>query len=610
MLRIRLLGRPSAEMDGVVGAGPRGRKPWALLAVLLLADSAPSRSGLAALLFPDAHDPLGALRWTISQLRRGLANHVRIDGDPVVLSLGPECRVDILEVLANSREVMRDVNRADVADWAAGSEPLLVGADGIAGPDFDLWLTSARHRVDAARAARLRGAAQRALSAGEPATAVTAAARAVAAEPYHADGRAALVSSLVAAGDHAAALAQLREWSALIRRELQLTQLLGERHNAAADPGQQDTDTMSRIEAGKAALAAGAATAGLEHLRDAVRLATSREDESVQANALLALGGGLVHSLAAHCDEGTKALREAARLARRAGAHRVAAEALRDLAYVENAAGRASPARRLLSSAAAAADDDSYVMSGVRGMEGMFLADRGQHGRAQRVLRRSAELAERAGRFRQVAWALSISSRSLLQQNELDSAAEHAHRGAQIVADEHWIAMQPYFDVVIAELELASGQTAEAKQRLRRAWSLSLVLGDWCWQGLAARGLGLVAFARGDIEQALRWLDEASRRAGRPDDRYAWIHAWVHEAICRVTVAAELPRATSDVRRLAAIAAESNQPDFLVRADLLGVGLGQPSALARARAVAATIDNPALSRMTALPTRGAVRPAG
>jgi hypothetical protein len=94
VLNIRLLGRPRAEADGRELPGPRGRKAWALLAVLLLADSPPSRRSLAGLLFPDAGDPLGALRWTLSQLRRAMRGHAAIGGDPVVVRLGPGCRVE------------------------------------------------------------------------------------------------------------------------------------------------------------------------------------------------------------------------------------------------------------------------------------------------------------------------------------------------------------------------------------------------------------------------------------------------------------------------------------------------------------------------------------
>jgi len=71
-LSIRLLGPPTLERDGRSVAAPRGRKAWAVLAYLLLAERPPGRRQLAELLFGDADDPLGALRWTLAELRRAL----------------------------------------------------------------------------------------------------------------------------------------------------------------------------------------------------------------------------------------------------------------------------------------------------------------------------------------------------------------------------------------------------------------------------------------------------------------------------------------------------------------------------------------------------------
>ena len=399
--------------------------------------------------------------------------------------------------------------------------------------------------------------------------------------------RATLVSSLVVAGNHPAALAQLREWSTWIRQELRIDRLMRDKPSEHGDDPSPppDPDTTSRIEAGQAAMAAGAVPAGLEHLRDAVQLAARRDDDQLHATALVALGGGLVHSVGAHVTEGIQALREGARLAQRASSHGLVAEALRDLAYVENTSGRVEPTRRLLSSAAAAAGDDAHAMSSVRAVEGMFLADRGEHSRALRALRDSAQLAESAGHMRQAAWSISIASRSLLLQRELDTAAEYAEQALRIAAEERWTAMLPWMEAIQAELDLADGKIDQADRRLRRAWSLSLVLGDWCWQGMTARGLGLAAFARGDLPEALRWLDEAVRRAAEDLDRYAWIHAWVQEAVCRVTVTARLPRAAADVTRLANLAARSHQPEFTTRAEQHRLALLAPPTSAAMRRV-------------------------
>jgi DNA-binding SARP family transcriptional activator len=85
-LQIQLLGRPRVERRGLV-AKPRGRKTWALFAYVVLSGTPPARKLLAELLFPDADDPFGALRWTLSDLRRLLGDQAIIEGDPVRLVL-------------------------------------------------------------------------------------------------------------------------------------------------------------------------------------------------------------------------------------------------------------------------------------------------------------------------------------------------------------------------------------------------------------------------------------------------------------------------------------------------------------------------------------------
>ena len=61
-VHIHLLGLPRLDVAGVPIPSPRGRKAWALLAVLLLSERPASRRTLAQLLFPDADDPLAGLR--------------------------------------------------------------------------------------------------------------------------------------------------------------------------------------------------------------------------------------------------------------------------------------------------------------------------------------------------------------------------------------------------------------------------------------------------------------------------------------------------------------------------------------------------------------------
>ena len=68
---IRLLGRAAVVRDDEE-VTTRSRKSWALLALLALTHRPLSRRRVAGMLFDQADDPLGALRWTLAQLRRGL----------------------------------------------------------------------------------------------------------------------------------------------------------------------------------------------------------------------------------------------------------------------------------------------------------------------------------------------------------------------------------------------------------------------------------------------------------------------------------------------------------------------------------------------------------
>src|SRR6187200_2336907 len=96
-----LLGRPFLVRDDVVYPAPRGRKVWTLFAYLALSDRPPSRQQLIDLLFPDAEDPAGALRWNLSQLRRMLGGPDTIGSGNVVQLRLPAGSVVDVHVLAD-----------------------------------------------------------------------------------------------------------------------------------------------------------------------------------------------------------------------------------------------------------------------------------------------------------------------------------------------------------------------------------------------------------------------------------------------------------------------------------------------------------------------------
>ncbi|MGI8518282.1 MAG: AfsR/SARP family transcriptional regulator [Acidimicrobiia bacterium] len=87
-LTIHLLGSPTVERSTGLKIQPRGNKVWGLLAFLALTATAQPRHLLAGMMFPDADDPLGALRWNVSQLRRLLG----ADASVGVTRSGSNCR--------------------------------------------------------------------------------------------------------------------------------------------------------------------------------------------------------------------------------------------------------------------------------------------------------------------------------------------------------------------------------------------------------------------------------------------------------------------------------------------------------------------------------------
>ena len=167
-LVIRLLGAPEIERDGVVVPPPRGHKSWAVLAYLLLAQERVGRARLAGLVFGDADDPLGALRWTLAQLRRSLGVADALRGDPLELGLPADAVVDVLALAAGD------------PDPALARGELLEGIEPGAGEVFETWLLVERRRFASACEAVLRGSALEALVGGAPLDAAALASRVLA----------------------------------------------------------------------------------------------------------------------------------------------------------------------------------------------------------------------------------------------------------------------------------------------------------------------------------------------------------------------------------------------------------------------------------------------
>jgi DNA-binding SARP family transcriptional activator len=158
-----------------------------VLARVTLAGRPVGRRELAGELFGEADDPLGALRWSLADLRRSFGLPSLLCGDPLSLSPG-ELWVDVRALEDGSLPVEE------------------IGGDLLGGielrncPGFDTWLLLARLDCAARGRQELRRRALSLLATGETEAAMAAAGRAAGLDPLDEDAQELLLRVLVAAG--------------------------------------------------------------------------------------------------------------------------------------------------------------------------------------------------------------------------------------------------------------------------------------------------------------------------------------------------------------------------------------------------------------------------
>jgi DNA-binding SARP family transcriptional activator len=591
-LAIRLLGKPQIERDGVPVQPPRGRKTWALLAYLVLCERPPPRSRVASLLFSEADDPLGALRWSLADLRRTLGAADAVAGDPLELRLPPGVPVDVVALTAPGD---------DVAFLRPEGE-LLEGMAFPSSPVFESWLGVMRRHVDGAARALAHDEALVRLAAGDAAGATELAAHLVADDPLDQAGQELLIRCLARAGRRQAAERQLAECEVLFRRALgvapgpELRSAASEADRSAAGAVGDRDAALGQLDAGAAALDAGAVEPGVQILREACAEAAASGDASLEARGLAALGSALVHALRGRDEEGAVRLHEALRLAEACGERATAAAACRELGYIDVQAGRGASAGRWLTRATELAEGNEERCA-VLGVRGMALSDRAHYGAALDLLNRSVARAERCGRRRQAAWSLSLIGRVHMLRGELSLALPRLDESLALVAAERWTAFRPWPEALRAEASLLMGRPDQAAERLDHAFRLACRLGDPCWEAMGARLMGLLAAGAGDAAEAREQFADALTRATRVSDVYQWVHAHVLDSSAGLAVATGAHDAAQIVDRLAELAERCGLRELVVRAHVHRGRLGDARSLASARLLAAEIDNPALDAL-------------
>ena len=588
---IQLLGRPRLEIDGADGYRYRSRKSWAVLAFLLLAERPPARSRLASLLFAEADDPLRALRWSLAEIRRGLGPGAALDGDPVRLTLPVGTTVDV-DVLVHGHW------REAVALPGLGAD-LLDGFDIQNAAPFESWLLAQRRRLAAASESILHEAALGHLARGELDIARDLALRATVMSPLDENHQALLIRLYRLAGDDTAAERQFNAWSRTAERELGTPPgaavRLALRERRRSEGAVDATAIHAIVEAGAAAVSAGAVDAGVTSFETAVRLADQADAPSLRVETRLVLAEALIHTLGGLDEEGVATLVDAERIALAVGDAEAAASARAELGYVDFLRARYDRAERWFGQVLEQGSSSPSTLAKAMTYLGSAASDRAEYPRATSLLERATQLSHSALEPRREAFGLSMLGRVSLLRGSLDEAAEQLDAAVELAHRDHWLAFLPWPQALLGQVRLSQGSVAGAADALEQSFARACQIGDPCWEGISARGLALVAEASGEVDQAFSALLDARARTTRLADPYVWLDVHILDALCELGRRHGHPATPGWVAEMRHRASRTGMRELTVRALLHGAALGDPGDRTLAVMLAADIDNPDLA---------------
>lgn len=592
-VRVTLLGAPRVERNDTATPQPKGKKAWGLLAYLLLAEGPHTRSHLAELLFVNAEDPLGALRWNLSQLRRLLGVSESLRGSHLDLERAPGTVVD-LDVLT------RGAWTEAVRLRGLGCD-LLEGMSFASAPTFETWLTLERARIRKASHSVLREAAAACLGSGRLDSAADFAARAIALDPFDEASHEMLIRAYAAAGLDDKANDALGRCTWTFREELGLEPGAAVRNAVSRDQAapavavRGAAAARAQLDLGRSAIKAGAIQTGIDSLRTAVDAAEDSGDEPLLAASLLALAYALIHSVRGRDGEASSLLHRALGLADANDISALAAECLRELGYIEMLVGSYDRALSLLQRSLAAQAEGASADAWTLAYEAVCYSDTGRYNEALDRLDRCLSLDENLEATPQKAYALCLVGRIQMLRGELADARASLEASVSTAATLGWTGLLPWPEALLAEVDLLAGVPAEeARERLEHALSLAQHIGDPCWEGAALHGLSLVEAASGATDAASARLELAAVVCVRFPDSYIWMRAYILDALCDLASRIGSPTADRWISDLQNLAAQTGMNEFLARSYVYRARCGDADAGSTARLIAREVDNPSL----------------
>ncbi|MGI9522325.1 MAG: BTAD domain-containing putative transcriptional regulator, partial [Hyphomicrobiaceae bacterium] len=469
-MQIHLIGKPKILAGNGAERPVPGHQPWAVLARLLCAKNVIDRRELAAQVFADVEDPLGALRWCLASLRKATGPET-LQGDPIALNLPPRTYVDVW-----------NIESGDIAE--SGSTKFLEGVEPTTSVEFGTWLMIEREHIASEIFARLRREAMRALSAGAHDRAKAFAKRAVTCRPLDESGHIVLVKCMTTSGDIAAAVAHVDATEEQFLRETgekPSPALRGAARKSIADAphGVSRAATIDAlIKSGKAAVSAGAVDAGLDCLRRAAEEAEMSGERHLLASALLELGTSLIHAVRGFDDEGALALQNAADIANDIGSSETGAKAFCELGYSEALAGRRPLAANYLNKAMTFARGNDDCLASINAFTGFNLVDWGQIENGVSHYYQALEHARIADNRRREIWTLGIGSWGVLRAGRPHEARDWLIKCLDMCDDVRWLAFRPWAVAMLAEVKLTMHEIGNSAQSdLEEALALSNQLG-------------------------------------------------------------------------------------------------------------------------------------
>ena len=590
---ICLLGKPAIERDGTPVPPAKGRKAWGLLAYLLLSETQNTREQLASLLFADANDPFRALRWNLTELRRLLDGPQMLRGEQIQVELPPGSFVDV--------RVLKSGTWVEAIQLSGLGRDLLEGMDFPSSASFEAWLLNQRRHLKRTSEAVLHEAALAKLGSGDVEAAIDLAARLVAIDPLQESYQGLLIRSYAAAGDEASAARQMSACIELFRRELGVepgpSVTSAPKVSAASatiSPAGGMAGARAQLEAGEAAIKAGALDAGLQCLRRAAAEAHSLGDVDLKVRTLFALGSALAHCGRGKQDEAATALHEVVAISERTGRDTVLrAAAHRELAWVELLAARYGRAETWLKQALPLAADDHAEQAAIHFVLGMGLTEAGRYGESMGHLRQSLELADQCGDAQRHVLALAMLGKAHLLRRELTEARADLQRALEIARSEGWTWVIPWPETYLGEVEFAEGNIDRAAEMFEHAFALGCQMGDPCFESKSGAGLGLIDAKRGNLESAITRLQDARMRLVRTPD-HAWTMACALDALCSVAVEHHVPGASKWVDDLESLTSRTDMRELLVHSYVHRFHLGDDASLEVARVMSREVDNPYL----------------